>query len=107
MTTWKRRSGDVGDTIIVQLGGVADLVTAVSAEAHVKFGDLPTVTLTALVTDTANRLVTVQCGGLGGWLPTAQRGCWRMEIEVTFGSGAVLTWPAHGFDTVDVGPTLA
>ena len=85
-------AGDVGDTRLCRLDGVADLVSATAVEAHVWNDSAQVVTLAASVTDTAARTVTVELGGSGGWLEAASPGIYNFEIEVTFGNN-VLTWP--------------
>lgn len=92
MTTWKRTQGDIGDTICAVLDGVVDLTAVTSIEAHVQYGSDTPVTLSAGVLDATDRTVLVQLGGVAGWLETAKRGCWSLEFEVTFGSGAQITW---------------
>lgn len=83
--------GDVGDLRSIQLDGITDLTAVTSIEAHVWKGD-DAATLTTTVTDAANRIVSVNLGGIGGWLATADVGSWFFEIQATLGT-TVLTWP--------------
>lgn len=94
-------SGDVGDTRTVTLAGIADLDSVTAIEAHVWRNSVTPVTLSATVTDATERTITVQLGGVGGWLSTAERGNWLIEYELTFGS-TVLTWPAGEPDVLQV-----
>lgn len=92
-------SGDIGVIKVLQLGGVADLDDAASVEAHVWSQALtPSVTtLSASVTDSANRYVSVQLGTAGGWLPTLtvparEERRYFLDVEVTWNDGGVTTW---------------
>lgn len=107
MSTWHRVQGDVGDTIVMRLDGVATLDGVSSVVAHVKRTGSPSATLSAAVTDAAERLVIVQLGGVGGWLADADVGTWQLETEVTYLNGAVLTWSQRVRDRVIVHPQLA
>lgn len=101
MTTWNRDPGDVNDTIVVALSGIQDLNDAISVLARVTLGDVEVV-LAAAVTDPIARQVTVQLGGVGGWLPTATPGKWSFRIEVTFIDASVITWPTGSHDYIVV-----
>ena len=97
MTTWNRVNGDVNDTIVAQLAGVANLTGVTAVEAHVwPVTGGAAVTLTAAVTDATNRYVTVQLGAGGGWLPSAAAGPWNIEYQTTWSGGAIITWPEKG-----------
>jgi hypothetical protein len=101
MTTWNRVQGDVGDTIVVTLNGVADLAAVTAVEAHVWRG-ATVATLTAAVTDADELEVTVELGDDEGWLATAAAGAWRFETQATFADGSILTWPSSGTDHIKV-----
>lgn len=118
MTTWHRKNGDVLDTVTVEIKGldVTGLTAATSVEAHVQYGAESPVTLLGAVLDPVGDpsaspvvwpTVLIQLGDGTGWLAAAKRGCWRFETEITFGSGAQLTWPDEGFDQICVGDDLA
>lgn len=93
MTTWNKVAGDIGDTIIVDLGGIANLTAVTDVEAHVwKQGTDPAV-LDATVLDSDECTITVELGDGTGWLATATQGRWSLEYQLTFGDGSVLTWP--------------
>lgn len=94
MTSWRRVQGDVDDQLTVVLEGVADLNSAVSVEAHVWRDGVAPIVLAAAITDPVARVVVVDLGGAAGWLSTARPGVWFVDLEVTFGAGAQLTWPA-------------
>lgn len=108
MTTWNRVQGDISDTLTAYLYGVNTFAGA-SVEAHV----WPTtggtrVTLSAAVvdgTDTAGvacGVSTVQLGAGGGWLPLATPAAYFLEHQVTFADGKIITWPAQGYDGINV-----
>lgn len=102
MTTWNKVAGDAGDTITVDLGGIANLDAVATVEAHVwKQGTAPAV-LDADVLDAAACTITVDLGDATGWLATAGYGRWSLEYEVTFLDGSALTWPQLGPDTIVV-----
>ena len=88
-------AGDLGDTRTCTLGGIADLTAAVSARGIVRYTADLTVTdeLTATIPDPDTTVVVVELGDSGEWLQTAAPGLWELEIEVTFSSGAVITFP--------------
>jgi len=96
-------TGDVGDTRLIRLDGIADLVSASAVEAHVWNDSTAVVTLDATVTDTAARTVTVELGIAGGWLPAAAPGIYNFEVQVAFGAN-VLTWPNSQPATLRVRP---
>lgn len=90
-------TGDVDVVKVLQLGGVADLSSVDSVEAHVWRPGSAVTTLTATVSDAANRYVSVHLGGAGGWLPSLSINGRRvrtyyLDVEVTFTDGSVLTW---------------
>lgn len=102
MTTWRRKAGNVGDTIVARLDGIQDLVLATGVVAKVSFNGGTPVVLAASVTDVVNRLITVQLGLAGGWLPTTTMvGCWALTYDVSFGANLV-TWPEAGPDEIVV-----
>jgi hypothetical protein len=103
VTTLTAVAGDVGDVRILQLDGVVDLTGATAVEAHVWLpnDDTAAATLTGAVTDSANRLVSINLGGAGGWLPTARPTTYLLEVQVTFGS-TIKTWPQARPDTIEV-----
>lgn len=86
---WKRVQGDVNDTLVAQLDGVASLSAVTSIEAHVWRSGVAPTTLTATVLDATNRTVTVN---LSPWLATATATVWNIEIQATSGA-TVQTWP--------------
>jgi hypothetical protein len=96
-------AGDVGDLRQLRLDGIGDLTAATAVEAHVWRTNDETsfATLTATVTDAPNRIVTVNLGGAGGWLPLARVGTYLFEVQVSFGS-TVKTWPQGRADTIEV-----
>jgi hypothetical protein len=102
MTTWNRTAGDVKDTIVVTLGGVASLTGVSSVVAKVSRAGGTSTSLTATVTDEATSQVTIQLGDTGGWLPLAAPNVYDLEVQVTYISGAVLTWPAGRKDRIVV-----
>lgn len=102
MTTWNKVAGDVGDTITVTLGGIANLDTVSAVEAHVwKQGSTPA-TLTATVLDATACTIEVALGDDEGWLAETTSGRWNIEYELTFGDGSKLTWPQLSPDLVVV-----
>lgn len=102
MTAWRKVQGDVNDTITVILNGVEDLTTVTSVVAHVWHGQATPIVLPAAVTDPVTRTVVVQLGGAAGWLSAATITVWFIEVQATFASGTVLTWPSGRPDTISV-----
>lgn len=94
-------TGDVGDSRLLRLDGIADLVSATSVEAHVWNDSNTVVTLDSTIADAAARTVTVQLGASDGWLASAPPGIYNFEVEVTFGND-VLTWPNSNPATIRV-----
>jgi hypothetical protein len=89
-------AGDINDYRIVTVGGVEDLTTISSIEAHV-WNSTTDATLAATVIDPVARTVRVEHGDTGGWLPSLPRpGKWWIEVEGTWGDGTVLTFPTPG-----------
>lgn len=94
--TWYRHAGDQNDTIKVEvskaLGDNLDVVTGVSAVLEDARGTLADVPLTASVTDSAAREVTVE---LGTWLQNDaivdQQ--WWVSLLITAGSLGPITFP--------------
>lgn len=103
MTTWHRVTGDLDDTIPVYLDGIADLDNATGVNARVWTSGADSTILTAEVTDSDARLVTVALGSDDGWLAHAQPGKWKMRTRVTFADGSRRSWPAQGTDLIIVG----
>lgn len=102
MTRWNRVQGDVGDTIVVTLDGVANLDGVDTVEGHVWRQNVAAVTLDAAVTDSATRRVTVELGDADGWLSDAAPGEWLFETVATYLDGSVLTWPQGTPDRIAV-----
>lgn len=101
VTGWENvYTGDVNETIQVKLTGVDDLTGVTAIEAHVWDPLIePNVvtTLAATVVDAAERIVEIELGGPGGWLPTltqdpGQIVYYNVQVEATFGA-TVSTWP--------------
>jgi len=93
-------TGDIGDSRVLTLNGVNTLASATAVVAHVWTDTRASVDLDGSVTDAANSEVTIELGGVGGWLPTATPDLYWFEVEVTFGSTATLTWPQDTPDTL-------
>ena len=90
-------TGDVDQTVRVQLTGIDTLAAATSVEAHVWFDPDFVSVLTATIVDAANRIVEIQLGGVAGWLATLVQApgevvLYQLQVEVTFGA-EVTTWP--------------
>jgi hypothetical protein len=103
---WKRVAGDVDDTIVPQLGGIVNLDAVASVEAHV-WTSATRVNLSAAVTDSAARTITVELGDETGWLATQAPVVatkWQVEYELTFLDGSVKTWPEGSPDLIEVRP---
>lgn len=94
--TWYRHAGDVNDWIVVEvseaIGANLDDVTSVQGRLEDVDGTLADVTLTAAVTDSAAREVTVQ---LGTWLQnTAQVGqAWWVSLDISINASSIVTFP--------------
>ena len=94
-------SGDVGVVKVVQLGGVDNLDDAASVEAHVWRDRDAVTTLSATVSDSANRYVSVDLGtAVDDWLPALSilAGVvvqFKFDVEVTWTDGGVTTWSGH------------
>lgn len=97
MTTILKRChlGDVSDKRTLTLGGVDDLTAASSLRAHVYLREKDTTAeLDVAILDANARTVELNLGDAGGWLPLRPHpGDWRVQVEVTFGDGTILTWP--------------
>lgn len=102
MTTWNKVAGDVGDTITVTLGGIANLDAVTAVESHVWKQGAEPVTLTASVVDAASCTIEVELGDADGWLAETDSGRWSAEHQLTFADGSTLTWPQMGTDTIAV-----
>lgn len=93
------KAGDVGDTRVVRLDGIANLSTVASIVAFVR-RNRTKATLTATVLDADARTITVN---LGSWLAAGpERGEWDIEYQVTMANGNVITWPNEDYDTIKV-----
>ena len=88
-------AGDSGDTRKVTLNGTDALTNVSSVRATVKHTTTGEVAvLSASVTNAVTNEVTIE---LGTWLsdgPTV--GGWEVQVETTWVSGDVLTWPGAG-----------
>lgn len=102
MTTWSKVAGDIGDSITVDLGGIANLDTVTAVEAHVWKNGTDPVVLDADVLDAAACRIEVELGDETGWLADAAQGRWSIEYELTFGDGSELTWPQMKPDEIVV-----
>lgn len=102
MTRWYRTQGDVKDTLVATIEGVNSLANLTAIEAHVWLFGQPNATLTVSVIDPVARTVRVDLGDVGGWLPTAAEGKWRLEYFMSFADGSKLTWPAPRPDIIYV-----
>ena len=97
MARFQRVQGDINDTLVIQLDGVADFQLA-TATANVWLPGFEPAPLTCTLANgvdgsTPVGLCTVHLGGPGEWLTTAEPGDYLIEVEVTFDDGSVLTWP--------------
>lgn len=94
-STWVRHAGDTGDTIVIEvneaLGPTLDSVSSVQCRLEDANGILADVVLSATVTDSAAREVTV---ALGTWLQTTAIAgqSWWVSLELTV-SASVITFP--------------
>lgn len=98
-------SGDIGDHRIIALDGIANLNAVTAVAAHVYLGsNQPThvALLAAAVEDAAACTIRVELGAADGWLATAEPGTYRVEYQLTFANGDVLTWPAPPGDRLSV-----
>jgi hypothetical protein len=104
MSKFNRVQGDSGDTLVVELDGVADF-TAATATANVWQSPAAPTPLTATVINGTSLATGQPCGvctvALGTWLTTAL-GTYLLEYTITFSNGSVLTWPAAGYDELVV-----
>lgn len=92
--------GDLKDTRILQVGGVADLTAVTAVEVHVWRDPTAKTTLTAAVADEAAGTISFSLGAVGGWLdtdaiPVGSSGdvTWWVEAQCTYADGSVLTFP--------------
>jgi hypothetical protein len=108
VTIFKRVQGDINDTAVTYLYGVATF--SGTAEAHVWQPNVTAITLAAVVVNgvdpygVACGVCTVSLGSSSGWLKTATPGNWHLEYQVTFADSSVLTWPADAPDQISVRP---
>jgi hypothetical protein len=87
---WDRVQGDVNDTLVARLDGVANLTGVSTIVGHVWQRGVTSVNLTATVLDATARTVTVQ---LSPWLNSATPGVWKFELQATWTAGPVtVTW---------------
>jgi hypothetical protein len=93
----ERVAGDIGQYIDIQIGGLANLngITAVIGRATRRG---TTHTLDAAVQDTTNRIIRIQLGAPGGFLPTItvdspRRDVWQLDAHTTWGDQTTLTIP--------------
>lgn len=99
MAEWHRVQGDVKDTIVVHLGGIANLNTASSVVAIASKPGEVDVSLDGSVSNAANAEVTIS---LAVWLEDAALGDWSIVYVVTFGDGSTKTWPELHPDRIHV-----
>lgn len=97
MTTppnWPRNQGDVGRTLVASVAGIDGLAAISSVEGHVwrPGDDEPATVLAAAVLDAEDCTVTVQLGGVSGWLATAEVGVWCFRLEFV-APNIVWQWP--------------
>lgn len=90
-------TGDIDQTVRVELTGVDTLAGATAVEAHVWVDPDDVTVLDASIVDAANRIVEVELGGAAGWLPTLVQDpgdvvLYNLQVQVTFGA-EVSTWP--------------
>lgn len=103
--TWNRVQGDIGDTIVITLDGVADLDGVTQVRGHVwRPNGTDKEILSADVTDPTTRTVTVQLGDATGWLSDAAPTVWLFELETVWASGETLTWPEAAPAQINVRP---
>lgn len=98
--------GDIGDQRIIVLAGIDNLNAVASVQAHVYTGSKQSTThvatLDAAVVDATDCTIAVELGDANGWLATATPGTYRIEYQLTFANGDVLTWPAEAGDKLKV-----
>lgn len=104
------KAGDVRDVRTIRLDDKVgdtttpfDLTNASSVRALVRLKGTKAV-LAGAVTDAVGGIVEIQLGiAPTDWLPARPKaGDWQFEVEVTFNDGTILTWPAYGYDTLEV-----
>lgn len=99
--------GDVDDVRHVALSGGEldndDLVGA-TVEGHVwPVAGGASTNLPGSVVNAARKIIAVSLGGAGGWLPSlsiTEDTEFFIEYEITFLSGAILTWPSPEPDRI-------
>lgn len=102
MTKWRRRQGDVNDTVEVRLdGGVDDLVTATGVEGQVRYNGAAAEILTGTL-NPVTRVATLNLGDATGWLSDAALGCWALRTVVSFPAGGEKSWPEGPADEIEV-----
>lgn len=85
--------GDIDDTRVVRVDGIDSIPAGTTVRALVH-RDPTTAVLVATVIDGTERTVRIDLGAAGGWLPSRPAvGVWKVQLEFTFPSGGVLTWP--------------
>lgn len=107
------KSGDVGDYRIIGLYDGSncdptDLTTVTQVQAFVKRHS-QTATLAGSVEDASEGLIRIELGQTSGdWLPDGPtKGEWKIEYELTFNDGRVITWPGDDYDSIEVWEGLA
>lgn len=107
------KSGDVGDYRIIGLYDGSDcdptdLSTVTQVQAFVKKLS-QTATLEGSVEDAPNGQIRIELGELpDDWLPSGPtKGTWKIEYELTFSDGRVITWPGTDYDEIEVYQDLA
>jgi len=88
-------AGDTGDYRILKCSGVDSLTNATSISADVWLDGEPKTTLAGVVESATKKTVRIELGGVGGWLATAEPGEYNLEVNIAFGAGTGLTWPAR------------
>lgn len=94
LPTWRRVQGDVDDTIVSDLDGVADLtgVTSVTARVWRTVAPVSSTALTGAIVDSPTAVVSIN---LSTWLLTAAPGWWNVMIKATWASSATRSWPGR------------
>lgn len=111
MTIWNRKRGDVNDSIIVELCGIAN-ITGATPLGLARLNGVTVqlaggvVVQAVAVGDDVKCSVRVPLGGAAGWLSAAAIGEWKYETQVTFMDGSIVTWPGQGYDVINVSEDL-
>lgn len=93
----ERVQGDIGQYLDIQCGGIDSISGITSVVAHAWRRDTH-INLAAAVTDIEAKVIRIQLGGAGGWLPTVtvdsnRKDVWQLEYETIWGDGSKLTFP--------------